>query len=234
MIKISTFRAIDNLYACKLFADGHSNVLKDYGVTKVTSSNYDWMHNPNVYVVLVQNSITNEVVGGERIHIKEKDSTPLPIESAVGIVEKKIFDLIAEYTNKGTTAELCGLWNSKSIAGQGFSILLTKLGVALANIIHVNNLFVLCAPHTVKMCQDSGFEIETSIGNNGTFYYPKLDLIATSLMVKDITNLPSAAPEFREQIFGFMQKPMNSMVHITPQGKKIDIQYSIDMPPYSK
>jgi hypothetical protein len=84
------------------------------------------------------------------------------------------------------------------------------------------------------MCQDSGFEIETSIGNNGTFYYPKLDLIATSLMVKDITNLPSAAPEFREQIFGFMQKPMNSMVHITPQGKKIDIQYSIDMPPYSK
>lgn len=231
MIKISTFRAIDNIDACKLFAEGHSNVLKDYGVTKVTSSNYDWMHNPDVYVVLVQDASTGEVVGGERIHIKGQNTIPLPIESAVGIVEDRIYDLVSEYALKGITAELCGLWNARKIAGQGISILLTKLGVALANKIQVQNLFVLCAPYTVKMCQNAGFEIETSIGNQGTFYYPKLDLIATSLIIKDLKNLPTAEEDFRAQIVDFIHNASGSTVHITPKGDKIDIQYSISIPP---
>jgi hypothetical protein len=230
MIKISTFRAIDDLTSCALFAEGHSNVLKDYGVTKVTSSNYDWMYNPDVYVVLVQDAETNVVVGGERIHVKGANSIPLPIESAVGIVEDKIYNLISEYTEKGTTAELCGLWNARKIAGQGISVLLTKLGVALANMIDVDNLFVLCAPYTVKMCQDAGFQIETSIGNKGTFYYPKLDLIATSLIINDVKSLPFADPVFREQILGFINTPAATTVHHTPKNETIDIQYSISIP----
>lgn len=217
--------------ACRLFAEGHSNVLKDYGVTKVTSSNYDWMHNPDVYVVLVQDASTGEVVGGERIHIKGPNTIPLPIESAVGIVEEKIYNLVSDYAQKGITAELCGLWNARKIAGQGISILLTKLGVALANKIQVQNLFVLCAPYTVKMCQNAGFEIETSIGNQGTFYYPKLDLIATSLIIKDLKNLPSAEEEFRKQIIDFIHTSSGSTIHITPKGDKIDIHYSISIQP---
>ncbi len=230
MIKISTFRAIDDLASCTLFAEGHSNVLKDYGVTKVTSSNYDWMHNPDVYVVLVQDVESNEVVGGERIHIKGANSIPLPIESAVGIVEDKIYDLILNYAHKGTTAELCGLWNAKKIAGKGISVLLTKLGVALANMLNVDNLFVLCAPYTVKMCQDAGFEIETSIGNQGTFYYPKLDLIATSLIITDLKNLPFAHNAFKEEIFSFINTPSAKTIHTTQNNETLDIQYSISIP----
>ncbi len=216
--------------ACKLFAEGHSNVLKDYGVTKVTSSNYDWMHNPDVYVVLVQDASTGEVVGGERIHIKGQNAIPLPIESAVGIVEERIYNLVSDYARMGTTSELCGLWNARKIVGQGISILLTKLGVALANLIHVQNLFVLCAPYTVKMCQNAGFEIETTIGNQGTFYYPKLDLIATSLIIKDLKNLPFAEDEFKKQILGFIQTTSGTTIHTTPKGEKIDIHYSISIP----
>ncbi len=77
------------------------------------------------------------------------------------------------------------------------------------------------------MCQNAGFEIETSIGNRGTFYYPKLDLIATSLIIKDIKGLPCADSDFRDQIFAFIQTPSGTTVHTTPKEENIDIQYSI-------
>ena len=58
MLSIRVFRAIDDLKSCEKFAEGHANVLKDYGVTKVTSARTDWFFNPGVYVVLVEDEET--------------------------------------------------------------------------------------------------------------------------------------------------------------------------------
>lgn len=178
-------------------------MLRDYGVTKVTSAKNDWFYNDDVYVVMVESPDGKITYGGERLHIANKKH-PLPIESAVGMVDAKIYDLVAKYVPQGT-AELCGLWNSKAIAGHGISVLLTKIGVALAIKLQLESLFVLCAPYTVSMTQMCGFEIETSIGNQGTFYYPKLDLVATSLMIKDVKHIPQAWPEVRKEIFSFCE-----------------------------
>jgi hypothetical protein len=217
MLKVKLFRAIDDLDSCKKFAEGHGNVLKDYGVTKVTSAKHDWFHNPDVYVALVLSEDEQEVFGGERVHIANNEF-PLPIEAAVGMVEPGIYNLVNSYKNAGKTGELCGLWNAKSIAGKGISILLTKIGVVIANVLKMDSLLVLCAPYTVKMCQDAGFEIETSIGNQGTFYYPKLDLIATSLVVKDLENLPQADPEFRVEIQNLIHNPVSIAKGEGPKG----------------
>jgi hypothetical protein len=187
------------------------------------------MNDPDVYVVIVENLVTKEVLGGERIHIKGKNNIYLPIENAVGVVDTRIYDLILAYTTRGTTAELCGLWNARKIAGQGISTLLTKLGVALAKIIAVDKLFVLCAPHTVKMCQDAGFKIETSIGNNGTFYYPKLDLIATSLIIDDMNALTNASPRNLEEIVQFIQNPESLFQLQTPLDQPVQIKYSLSI-----
>ncbi|MCB0700238.1 MAG: hypothetical protein KDC11_10330, partial [Chitinophagaceae bacterium] len=211
MLKIRVFRAIDDLESCKRFAEGHANVLRDYGVTKVTSSKNDWFDNPGVYVVIVEDDETGEVVGGERIHMVEPGH-PLPIEEAISIVEDRIYGLVKQYADNKLTGELCGLWNAKAIAGKGVSILLTKLGVALANRLKMDSLFVLCAPYTVSMCQASGFEIETSIGNKGTFIYPKLDLVATALVVKDVEGLSTADERFRKEIFTYIDTPSGKSV----------------------
>lgn len=225
MLKVRVFRAIDDLESCKRFADGHANVLRDYGVTKVTSSKNDWFDNPDVYVALVESEETGDVVGGERIHLVNK-KTPLPIEEAVSIVEKRIYDLVASYADGKVTGELCGLWNAKAIAGRGVSILLTKLGVALANRIKMDSLFVLCAPYTVAMCQAAGFEIETSIGNQGTFIYPKLDLVATALVVKDLTGLKTADEKFRKEIFSYIENPVNNTIVLGEKGTT-EVSYSL-------
>lgn len=224
MIKIRAFQAIDDPVSCQRFADGHSNVLKDYGVTKVTSAKNDWFDNPDVYVILVESADGLTALGGERIHIAN-NSHPLPIESAIGIVDTGIHDLVKKHAEY-RTGELCGLWNAKSIAGHGVSILLTKLGVSLAMSLQLRSLFVLCAPYTVQMTQMCGFTIETSIGNNGTFYYPKLDLVATSLVINDLINLPYADPDIKKQLSQFCAFPIQST---TEHGPKGEILVEIDL-----
>lgn len=228
MLKVRTFKATEDLDSCVKFAEGHANVLKDYGITKVTSSRNDWFHNPGVYVVLVEDDETGEVVGGERIHFAN-NVQPLPIEDAISIVDKAIHPLVASYADQKLTGELCGLWNARSIAGMGVSYFLTKLGVAIAHRLGMDSLFVLCAPYTVSMCQDAGFSIETSIGNKGTFVYPKLDLIATALVVKDMHNLSPGNPEYAEQIFQFIADGQGITEEIGKKGVT-KIAYNISFP----
>ncbi len=228
MLKIRVFRAIDDLESCKRFAEGHANVLRDYGVTKVTSSKNDWFYNPDVYVAIVETIDTGIVVGGERIHIVN-GKYPLPIEEAVSVVEKRIYDLVASYADNKVTGEICGLWNARAIAGRGVSILLTKLGVAMAHMLKMDSLFVLCAPYTVAMCQTAGFQIETSIGNKGTFIYPKLDLVATALVVKDIGVLSTASDAFKKEIFSYMNYPTSKTKVLGEKGET-EVEYDLILP----
>jgi hypothetical protein len=81
------------------------------------------------------------------------------------------------------------------------------------------------------MCQSAGFEIETSIGNNGTFIYPKLDLIATSLVIKDMGVLLHAENQIRKQIFNFIAHPINVITEIGQKGET-QITYNIQIPKF--
>ena len=225
MITIRTFRAIDDLESCKLFAEGHSKVLMDYGVTKVTSSSTDWFYNPSVYVMIAERVDNNETVGGIRIHIADGQS-PLPMEDAISIVDKRVYNLIKEYTPRGT-GELCGLWNSKSTSGLGIgSYLLMRAGISAGTKLKLTTLFALCAPHTLKISVEKGFEVEKSIGHAGTFIYPKLDLVATSILIKDLANLPLALPKEKEIIFDLRENPVTTRTEEGPKGT-MEISYDL-------
>lgn len=212
MLRIRAFRAIDDEATCELFAEGHKNVLLDYGITKVTTSNKSWFYNPGVYVMVIESEDGKSVYGGERIHIAN-NYAPLPLEDAIKVVDDRIINLVEGYKSTGA-AELCGLWNSKYIAGRGLGQILIKIGVSLAKQIGIKSLFALCAPYTVKTCQMSGFNIIEQIGNNGTFNYPKLDLVATAVKIEDLNNLDSADPVFRNDILSMYQNPNQNIQHI--------------------
>mgnify|MGYP003505702064 FL=1 len=171
MLNIRLFRAIDDQASCAKFAEGHAKVLLDYGVTKVTSSSTDWFYNPAVYVIIAEIAETNETVGGIRIHIAD-GITALPMEDAISIVDTKVYQLIKNHIPTGT-AELCGLWNSKNTSGWGIgSYILMRAGISIIPKLKLSSLFALCAPHTLNISTQKGFEIEKSIGNEGTFIYP--------------------------------------------------------------
>lgn len=227
VVRLRAFRAIDDPDTCNLFIEGHTQVLTNIGVTKVTSSKNEWMHNPAAFVLIVESLDKKKVYGGVRIHVAG-GSQPLPIEEATGALDPAIYDLVYNYAQKGT-GEFCGLWNSREIAGYGVgSIFLSRACVAISTQIGLNSILALCAPYTVKMGENSGYEIETSIGNNGTFYYPKLDLIATTMILKDPKTLIKAIDEERDAIFK-LRDSLNIVRTEELRKKQIEIHYEIQI-----
>lgn len=225
MIHIRGFKALDDTESCIRFAEGHANVLKEYGVTKVTSSNTDWFYNPAVYVLIAEHKTTGEVLGGVRVHMAD-GVTPLPMEDAIAIVDTGVHDLIRRYLPT-RTGELCGLWNSHSVAGIGLgSYFLMRAGISITTTLNMGTLFALCAPHTLRISMEKGFEQEKSIGNEGTFLYPKLDLVATSIIIKDLVHLPCALPEEAEIIHTLQKNPVTDRVETGPKGA-VEVSYNL-------
>lgn len=232
VVRLRAFRAIDDLKSCELFMEGHKKVLTSIGVEKVTSSNNEWVNNPAAFVMIVESLDKQHIYGGARIHVAG-GSEPLPIEQATGSLDPSIYDLVWQYAQKGT-GEGCGLWNSREIAGYGIgSIFLTRVGVAMSTQIGLDSLFGLCAPYTVKMAQSVGYEIEYGIGNNGTFYYPKLDLVATVLILRDLKNLSAADEENKHAIMSLRENLKGVQIEEL-RNKKIEIHYDIEIPNMDK
>jgi hypothetical protein len=232
IVRLRAFRAVDDPDSCKLFMEGHKRVLTSIGVEKVTSSSNEWTQNPAAFVFIVESLDREYVYGGARIHVAG-GSEPLPIEQATGMLDPSIYDLVWKYGQEGT-GEGCGLWNSREIAGYGIgSIFLTRAGVAISTQIGLKSLFGLCAPYTVKMAQTVGYQIETSLGNNGTFYYPKLDLVATTLILPDINTMETADEENKAAITSLRDNL--KIVRIEElRNKKIEIHYDIEIPNIDK
>jgi hypothetical protein len=227
-VRIRAFRAIDDPKTCELFVEGHTHVLTSIGVTKVTSSKNEWTTNPAAFVMVVESMDGKKIFGGARVHVAG-GSEPLPIEQATGAMDHGVFNLVWKYAQHGT-GELCGLWNSREIAGYGIgSIFLIRTTVAISYQIGITSLFALCAPYTIPPGEAVGMEIEKSIGNDGTFYYPKLDLIATTMILKDVPTLSKAYEEDKKAIIDIRENLNITRVEVLRK-KEITIHYEIQIP----
>lgn len=228
VVRLRAFRAVDDPKACELFLKGHEQVLTNIGVKKVTSSKNEWVSNPGAFVLIVESLDRERVYGGARIHVAG-GSQLLPIEEATGGMDTKIFDLVWGYAQEGT-GEICGLWNSREIAGYGVgSIFLTRAAVAISTQIGIRSLFALCAPYTVKMAESVGYRIERSVGNDGTFYYPKLDLLATTMLLADVHLLTYAEEGDRSAILKIRNQA--NLVRLEQlRRKEIEIHYETQIP----
>ncbi|MEI8280224.1 MAG: hypothetical protein WCG87_10715 [Bacteroidota bacterium] len=200
-------------------------VLQAYGVTKVTSANIAWKDDPDTYVIIVESEDGSKIYGGGRIQIRS-EQVKLPLEDAIAVLDKKIYKYVDEIGNYHV-AEFCGLWNSKEVAGYGIgSIFLGRIGVAIVTQLNLKYLMALCSPATLRNCLKVGFEVIRELGNNGTLYYPKEDLVATALIIKDIVNLPTALPAEREAIFSLRDNPLQFSSEKGPKGE-LEIIYDI-------
>ena len=205
-IRIRAFRAIDDPETCLKFIEGHRRVLSIYGIENVTTNTDDWIYNPAIFVVVVESLDRNKLYGGARVQAAN-GITPLPIEEATGSMDDKIYDIVKYYAQYGT-GELSGLWNSKEVAGLGIgSFFPSRTSVVIAEQIGLSTMFSLCAPATVRFNQWIGSSVLTSVGNNGTFYYPKLDLLATACFLPDVAELTNAHVREREKMFYLRKNP---------------------------
>ncbi|GCD80128.1 hypothetical protein [Schleiferia thermophila] len=231
-LRIRAFRSIEDRQACLKYVEGHEKVLEEYGVPKVTSAKAEWIENPDVYPIVAESHDGAKVFGGARIQIRNDDQV-LPVEDALWDIEPRFKTYIQKELNAGRKiAELCGLWNSKAIAGRGVSWLLTKAcvakaGVTLAQRLKIDTLFVFCSPFTVQMVRSVGFVVETSLGMDGKFEYPKPDMLATLLVCKDLDILSSAEVEDRKVVFSLRENPRQIRTEKGPKGD-LNIEYLLD------
>ncbi len=232
VVRLRAFRAIDDPQTCELFIEGHTHVLTSIGITKVTSSKNDWMYNPAAFVLVVESLDGKKVYGGARVHVAGGNQ-PLPIEQATSALDPSIFELVWKYAQHGT-GELCGLWNSREIAGFGIgSIFLIRAAAAISFQIGIQSLFALCAPYTIKPGEHVGMELEASVGNEGTFYYPKLDLVATTMILKDVPVLSKAFEEDKNAIIK-IREDLNIVRTEVLRRKEIEIHYETEIPKLSE
>lgn len=224
MFKLIAFKAVNDRERCLKFIEGHRQVLESIGVKKVTSANDKWIENPDVIVVIVESEEDGLIYGGARIH-KANPDYPLPIVEAIEDLDKTIRDIINQDIDSGT-GEICGLWNSRKITGLGIgAIFMSKACLALAPKLGLTSMYALLAPMTVKLGFETGYEILTQVGNNGTFYYPKLDLIATAMKLNDAIGLPLVTPEFRESVFTIRNND-HLIIEENYRGRTVVLEYT--------
>jgi hypothetical protein len=226
-IKIRAFRAPDDPATCEKFIEGHRKVLENHGISKVTSSNDSWAESPAVFVIVVETLEGDRLFGGARVHAAD-GIRKLPIEEATGSMDPTIFDIVKHHAKRGT-GELCGLWNSKEVAGLGVgSLFPSRAAVIIAEQIGLDTMFSLCSPATVRFNQWIGSNVLTSVGDNGTFYYPKLDLIATAVFLEDAVTLKDAHPREREKMLS-LRGNLQSIAEEKAPFKNISVTVHYDL-----
>ena len=205
--------------------EGHQNVLKEYGITNITSNNDSWMYNPNMYCVVAEDALDEQVVGGVRIQISD-EKTLLPVESAIGKMDRRIHDIVKSFRDSGGVGELCALWNSKSVAGMGISILLTRAGISVTNQFEIKTLMGICADYTLKMFKKVGFQVDYSLGVNGEFAYPNEDYTARVLGIMNAESLENAETYDKERMQSLRSTPVQTFLENETQ-KELEIEYNL-------
>jgi hypothetical protein len=226
-IRIRAFRATDDPETCQKFIAGHRKVLEIYGISNISTNTADWIYNKSIFVIVVESLDRQKLYGGARVQAAD-GIHPLPIEDATGKMDPKIHDVVKYYSQFGA-AELSGLWNSKEVAGFGIgSLFPSRVAVALAEQLGIQVMFSLCSPTTVRFKNWIGGIELISVGNKGTYYYPKLDLIATALYSDDVINLPLAHPRERQKILYLRKHLVHVAKEISPfKNLSINIHYEL-------
>lgn len=233
-VRVRAFRATDDPETCEKFIEGHKAVLESVGVKKVTSANNDWMYNPAAFPIVVESLDGEKVFGGARIHCAD-GKTPLPIEEAAGYMDPKIYKVVKELSKDGT-GELCGLWNSVEVSGLGVgAFIATRAGVSMCDQLGLSTLFALCAPYTVKFAKKVGCLIYKDVGNEGTFYYPKMDLLATVVLLPDIETLQLANPDDRDIMFN-LRKNNDHVINefVAKKNVHVELAHKLHLPNANK
>ena len=229
-IRIRAFRATEDPDTCKKFIEGHRKVLSIYGIENITTNTDDWMYNPSIFVIVVETLDREKLYGGARVQAAD-GLVPLPIEVATGDMDPKIYDIVRYYSQFGT-GELSGLWNSKEVAGFGIgSLFPSRASVVIAEQIGLTTMFSLCSPTTVRFNQWIGSKVLTRVGNEGTFYYPKLDLLATAVFLEDAVFLKDAHPRERDKMLSLRNNLNEISKEKSPfKNLNVNVHYDLKIP----
>lgn len=217
------FRAIDEPETCETYLEGHVKILRDFGVTNITSNNQEWTSDPMTFCVIAERG--EEMVGGIRLQVAD-GTLPLPIEKAIGHMDGRVFDLVSAYMSDGGVGELCGLWNSKGVSGMGISVRLVRAAISIIDQLQFRTLVGICAEYTMVMFSRVGFVVNTGLGIKGEFAYPDPRYITRVLGIMNAETLETAHPEDKASMLDLRANPVQVREETGKKGKLI-LEYDL-------
>lgn len=232
MLSIRAFRAVDEPQTCRVFLSGHIQVLEDYGIANISTNEPTWMGHSSVYCIVAELANGGDMIGGARVHVAD-GIHPLPFEEAVGKLDKKVYDLVKQ-TDIHKTGEICALWNATRLNGKGYGLayILTRAGIAMVEQLQLESLYTICAEYSLKMVRSMVFQVEESLGREGTFVYPSEKYLTRLLRRLDVVNLKHTQEEHKKRIISLRENPNQKAdeqgkygmvaVHYHLQLKKVD------------
>lgn len=225
-IRIRLFKAIDDLESSRSYINGHRKVLEDHGFTHLTTNNEVWHTNPNVICLLAElNDGTNEAVGGIRFELLN-NSFELPLEEALIKKDPRVKSFTRSYPEY-KSAEMCGLWNSKKVAGKKLSLILGRSALSVAPLLGLENVFIFIAKYTMEYSKRLGFQIIRTIGEDGDFKYPTEHFIANVLVNSDLISLHDAAVNDKNIILEIRRNLSMECIEIEDD-VKVNVVYALD------
>lgn len=226
MFKFKIFHAKSNPELCKLYAEGHVKVLKDYGITNITSNNSEWMTIDTIYGIVVYNE-EGVMVGGIRVQMAN-GINQLPVEKAIGHLDPNIHSIIKGFIPNGV-GELSALWNAKEVAGLGLSLLLSRAGIAMSNQFGCNIMVGICADYTMEMFRRVGFVVNKGLGNEGSFVYPNENYVARVLGILNANDLATADEFDRERMLSLRENPQQTTIEFGTKNVELKIDYDLKL-----
>lgn len=220
---IRAFRAKEDASSCQAYLHGHRKVLADIGVTNVLTAAETWCEDDNTYVLVAEHAEFG-MVGGLRLQVDDGEND-LPMMSAIRSMDPRIGPVMRKLAPHGN-AELCGLWNSKEIAGRGLPNILGFAAVALASQIGIQSMVGFVAHYTLRYALKVGFTIMEDVGDGGVFSYPVPNIKSIALVIPDVLVLENAPTRYRQQIMSLRIRP-DQVRHETITTMPLEVVYRL-------
>lgn len=225
-IRIKAFRASSDMISCLRFQEGHLDVLRSFGF-KVSSTTEDWMMSDDTFVILVESMDSSRVYGGARLEFCNR-GRKVPIQSALMDLAPEINDFVRGQINY-STAELCGLWNSVSVAGMGIgSVYSIRAALAVAGLLKIDNILALCSVHSYRMASVFGFTLLKGVGEEGIVYYEGAKQNAHITFHEDFIKMRNVNIEERDKIMSLINQPIQVVIE-ERNGTNLNIAYDLQI-----
>lgn len=224
---VVAFRAVDEPKLCNEYVKGHIKVLTDFGIDNITSNNETWTKNPNIYCLGLFNESV-ELLGGIRIQLAN-GINPLPIEDAIGYIDKRVCLLVENYALNGGIGELSGLWIDNRLRGLGMGWYMVRAAIASSSQLNFKTMIGICGDVTLNMFTSVGFVVDKSLGENGNFLYPNDELIAHVVGILNAITLESATKYDKEIMVSLRKNSLQKRIECDT-GIKVEINYQLNYP----
>lgn len=222
IITISAYKALNNYNTANRLHKSHIRIMEQVGLNTVTSLDSGWLFEENAYFIVAELQSTKEIIAGARIQIKSPNNI-LPIEEALNSIGQNF----NAHFSQQRTAEFCGLWISKKFAVLGLSCIhIANAIVSLSYALKIECLVGICAKSTADISKRCGFNNDISFGDN--LVYPRPDLPAYIITIKNLQNLQETIFEQKDSIIELMQNPILSKMICTPE-RETEVNYNLNI-----